>query len=61
MLGEGTYVAVGGADRVLPVDVCIPGCPPRPQAILNGLLLAMGLGEAPTAAGVAKDATGVRP
>ena len=42
IFGEGTYAAIGGVDRVLPVDVYIPGCPPRPQAILNGLLVAMG-------------------
>ena len=46
IFGEGTYAAVGGIDRVLSVDVYIPGCPPRPQAILNGLLVAMGVRDA---------------
>jgi len=46
IFGEGTYASIGGVDRVVPVDVYIPGCPPRPQAILNGLLVAMGIREA---------------
>jgi len=36
------YASLGGVDNVLPVDVYIPGCPPRPQALLFGILLAVG-------------------
>lgn len=36
-----TYASCGGVDKLLPVDVYIPGCPPRPQAIIFGLMVAM--------------------
>lgn len=32
------YTVVSGIDRYLPVDVYIPGCPPTPQALMNGLM-----------------------
>src|SRR5665213_1353418 len=36
------YATLGGVDQVVPVDVFIPGCPPRPHALLHGILLAIG-------------------
>ena len=39
---QGSYCSAGGLRNVLPVDVFIPGCPPRPQALLHGLMIAMG-------------------
>lgn len=38
-----TYGTWGGLKDVLPVDYYIPGCPPRPEAILYGVAVAMGL------------------
>ena len=35
---EGSYAVLGGVDKVLPVDLHIPGCPPRPAALLQGLI-----------------------
>jgi Ni,Fe-hydrogenase III small subunit/ferredoxin len=36
------YASLGGVDKVLPVDVYIPGCPPNPYALLHGVMLAIG-------------------
>lgn len=38
----GSYAARDGVADTLPVDVFVPGCPPRPEALIHGLLVAVG-------------------
>jgi Ni,Fe-hydrogenase III small subunit len=40
VFGE-SYASVGGVAKVIPVDVTVPGCPPPPVAILQGILTAV--------------------
>jgi Ni,Fe-hydrogenase III small subunit len=37
IFGE-SYASIGGISKVIPVDAYIPGCPPKPAVILNGIL-----------------------
>jgi len=45
VFGE-TYANAGGIDRFVPVYVYIPGCPPRPEALMQGILIAIDKYEA---------------
>ena len=50
-----SYNVMGGVDKILPVDYFIPGCPPRPEAIIFGVAVALGLIEKKVAPVILKE------
>ncbi len=45
---QGCYNVVGHIDKVIPVDIYVPGCPPRPEAIIDGVAKLLGKLQMPT-------------
>ena len=41
MFGNSYYATLGGDDNVIPADVHIPGCPPKPEALIYGIWLSI--------------------
>ena len=54
-----SYASLGGVASVIPIDVAIPGCPPSPRALLQGILAAITAHAPPVAA--AGDRSAVEP
>ncbi|MEM1582990.1 MAG: NADH-quinone oxidoreductase subunit NuoB, partial [Candidatus Bathyarchaeia archaeon] len=40
---RGCYNVLEGIDRIIPVDMYVPGCPPKPEAIIDGILKLLSL------------------
>ncbi len=47
---DGCYNVMGGVDTVIPVNAYIPGCPPRPEAIIDGIVKLLGSLRSPAKA-----------
>jgi Ni,Fe-hydrogenase III small subunit len=44
-----SYSVIGPVEKIVPVNFYIPGCPPRPEAIIYGVAVAVGLADKKTA------------
>lgn len=55
---NGCYNVVGGIDDIIPVNAYIPGCPPRPEAIINGVAALLGSLKNPSPKPLMLDAAG---
>ncbi|MBF0484842.1 MAG: NADH-quinone oxidoreductase subunit NuoB [Candidatus Omnitrophica bacterium] len=49
------YNVLGGADKVVPVDVYVPSCPIRPEALIDGVVKALGILEKKKAASMVEE------